>query len=56
MKKGIIRFLKDQKRDWQEFAIEIGLKTIAQQIAIGAVAGFFLLLACGLAEWLESQY
>ena len=56
MRTSIYRFIKEQRDGWNEFASEIGLKTIAQQIAIGAVAGFFLLLACGLAEWLESQY
>ena len=56
MKTKIYRFIKEQREGWNDFASEIGLKTIAQQIAIGATIGFLLLLACGLAEWLESQY
>ena len=53
MKRSIYQFLQDEKEDWQDFAYRIGLKTMAQQLVIGIVAGIGLLLFCGFAEWVH---
>lgn len=55
--KTIKNWLRKQKEDFQEFMVVIGLRTITQQVAVGVTIGLlFLLLACYLAEFFESQY
>ena len=46
-----------KKEDFIEFTYMIGLRTSVQQLAVGAAFGLVvILIVCGLAEWLESQY
>ena len=55
--KTIKNWLKKQKEDFIEFSYMIGLRTSVQQLAVGAAFGLVvILIVCGLAEWLESQY
>ena len=55
--KTIKNWLKKQKEDFIEFTYMIGLRTSVQQLAVGAAFGLVvILIVCGLAEWLESQY
>lgn len=55
--KTIKNWLRKQKEDFNEFTYMIGLRTSVQQLAVGAAIGLVvLMLVCGFAEWLESQY
>lgn len=53
MKKSIIRIIRKQKMELREFAHAIGLKNMAQQMAVGIAVGFILLFVCGFAEWVH---
>lgn len=50
--KQIRLWLRKQKEDFQEFAVLIGLKNSAEQMAVGAALCVLLLAACGVGEWL----
>lgn len=53
MKKSIIRIIREQRMEWREFARAIGLKNMAQQMAVGIAVGFIILFVCGFGEWVH---
>ena len=53
MKKSFRQFLKDEKDDWLDFFETIGLKTTAQQFAVGIAIGVIILMIIGCAEYVH---
>lgn len=48
--KSFMQFLRDEKDDWLDFFETIGLKTTAQQFAVGIAIGVIMLMIIGACD------